>query len=136
MFLKLEPPEASFIKAMKDLDWIGMVIFTGSIVSLLYGVTTGGHLNPWGSAKVIVPIVFGTIGIAGFALFEAKVPRSPMIPVRMFANRTAASGFFSSGIHGVVWFGSAFYFIQYVGACFPCVLHFRETLELTSLSIQ
>ncbi|KAI9781402.1 MAG: hypothetical protein M1839_005996 [Geoglossum umbratile] len=112
-FLKLKPPEASFVEAMKNLDWIGMAIFTGSIVSLLYGVTTGGHLHPWRSAEVVVPIVFGATGIAGFILFEAKVPNNPMIPPRMFANCTAASGFISSGIHGLVWFGSAFYFIQY-----------------------
>jgi len=114
MFLKLEPPKLSFIMAVKDLDWIGMALLTGSIISLLYGVTTGGHVYPWGSEKVIASIFFGAFGIAGFVLFEAKMPRSPMMPPRIFANYTAVSGFLSSGIHGLVWFGSAFYFIHYV----------------------
>jgi len=135
MFLNLETPSLSFIMALKDLDWIGMAILTGSIVSLLYGVTTGGHLNPWGSGKVISSIFFGTFGLAGFILFEAKMPRRPMMPLRIFTNRTAASGFLSSAIHGLVWFGSAFYFIHYVRPALPIAAR-CEILQLTILSIQ
>lgn len=124
MFLKLEPPEASFRKAMGDLDWAGMVILTGSIISLLYGITTGGHLHPWGSANIIIPISFATIGIAGFVLFEANISKNPIIPLSIFNNRTSVAGFISSGIHGLVWFGSAFFFNQYVRLPrlqnFPC----------------
>jgi hypothetical protein len=118
IFLKLEPPEASFRVALRNLDWIGMVLSTGSIVTLLYGLTTGGHLNPWGSAKTVVPIVFGVLGIGGFIVFEAKIT-NPMIPPRMFANRTAAVGFLSSGLHGIIFWGTSFFFIQYVSGSLP-----------------
>jgi hypothetical protein len=129
IFLRLEPPEASFIKAIGDLDWTGMAIFTASIVSLLYGITTGGHLHPWGSANILIPIAFGAIGIAIFVLFEAEVSRNPMIPLRIFANRTAAAGFISSGIHGVVWFGSAFFFNQYVSGSLHYMLPLLRCLN-------
>ena len=119
LFLKLDPPEASFKTAMKKFDWVGMVMLSGSIIGLMYGVLVGGNTSPWDSAGTLVPLIFGVLGIAGFVVFEGRIPAKPMIPPRIFANRTAASGFLASALHGLIFWATSFYLILYVSRSFP-----------------
>jgi len=99
--------------AVRKLDWIGMVILSASIVSFLYGITTGGNLAPWSSVSTILPIVAGALGFVGFAVFEGYT-ENPLIPLRLFCERTAAAGFVASFLYGVIYWASSYYFIQYV----------------------
>lgn len=96
------------------VDWIGMVTLTGSLISLLYGVTSGGVLQPWKSASVISTIVLGVLGTAVFVLYEHYFATEPMIPLRIFSNRTAGAAYFSSFVLGFVLWAMQYYLILYV----------------------
>lgn len=99
---------------MARIDYLGMFIFVASTTLFLYGLTTGGTVIPWKSGAVLAPLV---IGIAGFGLFiivEWKVPKEPMVPLRVFSNRTTNAGFFGSFIHGLVLWAFAYYLIIFV----------------------
>jgi hypothetical protein len=91
-----------------------MIVFTSSLVSLLYGVTAGGSVEPWASAKIITPLVLGFCGIASFVVYEGKWAQQPMVPLRIFYSRTAASGYISSWLHALVMWSVGYYLILYV----------------------
>jgi hypothetical protein len=59
----------------------------------LLGLVTGGIVHPWSSYQVVVPIVLGVVGWAGFHVYEHWFARSPGVPSRLFANRTSATAF-------------------------------------------
>ena len=43
----------SFIDRLKRIDWIGLVLFCGTICSLVLGLQFGGNQDPWNSGQVI-----------------------------------------------------------------------------------
>ena len=104
----------TLLSRIRTLDVGGVVIISGSMLALLLGVTTGGVLYPWSSARVVTPLVMGALGIAGFVKYEALVPALPMIPIRIFKDRTVASGYFTAWAHGVAVIALAYYLILYV----------------------
>jgi hypothetical protein len=99
---------------VRGLDWGGAVLLTGSLLGLLYGVTTGGVLEPWGSVRVIAPITIGVFGLGVFAVYELRCVKRPMMQIRLFGDRTVASGFFTAWAHGTIDIALAYYLIFYV----------------------
>jgi hypothetical protein len=81
--------------AVARIDWIGSIIFIGSVTAIMLGLVMGGNNYPWGTYHVIVPIVIGFMGWATFHVYEMlPICKNPSVPSRLFANRTALSGFF------------------------------------------
>ncbi|KAH6664562.1 major facilitator superfamily domain-containing protein [Halenospora varia] len=84
---------------IRDLDYLGNSIFTVSVISLLFGLVTGGIKYPWSSRRVILPIALGTVGWIFFHFHQHFLATNPSVPTRLFSNRTsAAGGVFSSRI--------------------------------------
>jgi hypothetical protein len=113
-FMHFSTPHINFRERLRRFDWGGVLILTGSLVGLLYGVSGGGVLHSWSSVNIICALVFGTVGIFGFALHELWIAPHPMMPMRIFYNRTAASALLSSMINGVVLWAMIYYLILYV----------------------
>ncbi|RMZ89612.1 hypothetical protein DV736_g3154, partial [Chaetothyriales sp. CBS 134916] len=102
LFLRLNMVPSSIISKLKRVDWIGSVIFIGSMVSFLVPVTWGGVMYPWSSWRTLVPLIVGAFGLAGFILYEKYVAPEPTIPLSIFANRTANTAFFTTVLHGII----------------------------------
>jgi hypothetical protein len=113
-FINLESEVLSVKERLKRVDWGGIVILTGSLISLLFGVTSGGVLSPWDSASVISSIVIGVLGTIVFLFYEWKIAAEPMIPLRIFGNRTAGSAYVSCFVLGFVLWAMQYYLILYV----------------------
>ncbi|MDQ2961054.1 MAG: MFS transporter [Candidatus Dormibacteraeota bacterium] len=77
----------------RDLDFLGIGVFTLAAVSLLLGLTnkgltdSSGSLYGWTSANVLVYLVAATVLTVGFVLVE-HVAKEPIIPLDLFRNRT------------------------------------------------
>lgn len=99
---------------MARIDYFGMFVFVASTTLFLYGLTTGGTVSPWKSGAVLTPLIIGIAGFGLFIIFEWKVPNEPMVPLRIFSNRTTNAGFFGSFIHGLVLWAFAYYLIIFV----------------------
>jgi hypothetical protein len=104
---------------MTRIDYFGITVFVASTTLLLYGLTTGGTSDPWKSAHVLAPLIIGFMGLGVFILVEWKVAKAPMIPLRIFSNRTANAGYFGAFIHGLVLWSFAYYLIIFVRKLFP-----------------
>ncbi|RFU29384.1 hypothetical protein B7463_g6963, partial [Scytalidium lignicola] len=58
-FLKLKTSSISLKENIKQADWTGMFILTGSLISVLFGVTSGGVLYSWSSANTLSSLIIG-----------------------------------------------------------------------------
>jgi len=112
--LRLEP--SSIRSKLKQVDWVGILISTGSIVGLLYGIMGGQVLQPWNSAEILSALIVGGFGVGAFIFYEAKFARYPMVPLRIFANRTSNGAYISSFIMGLVLWAMQYYLVLYVGS--------------------
>ncbi|PGG97810.1 hypothetical protein GX51_07122 [Blastomyces parvus] len=112
MSLRLKSAKTTLVEKIARIDFTGIFVFLGSTTSFLLGLTTGGTLHPWDSARVLVPLIVGVFGWALFIYVELKYAREPMIPLRVFHDRTAATGGFAGVFfHGLVLWSLCYYII-------------------------
>ncbi|KAH6657440.1 major facilitator superfamily domain-containing protein [Truncatella angustata] len=99
-FLRLKTPQHdTWTKAIARIDFLGNFLFIASTCSMLVGLIMGGQLYPWSSARVVVPIVLGGIGWLVFAGQQVSpFCKEPIMPPRLFSNRTAVTGFINNFI--------------------------------------
>jgi EmrB/QacA subfamily drug resistance transporter len=69
--------------APRHFDVAGAVLVTAGLVALTYGIVRTDVLG-WSSSGVIVPLALSVILLAGFALVEARVASSPLVPLSIF----------------------------------------------------
>jgi hypothetical protein len=115
-FINLETGPLSILEKLKRVDWVGVVVLTGSLIALLYGITSGGVIHSWDSGAVIASIVIASFGLVLFLFYEHKYAKEPMIPLRIFASRTAAAAFVASFSLGFDLWAMQYYLIQYVSS--------------------
>ncbi|KAK4082698.1 uncharacterized protein Triagg1_1588 [Trichoderma aggressivum f. europaeum] len=109
--LHLVRDKSSFKSKAARVDYLGITVFIAATTLLLYGITTGGTTNPWNSASVLAPLALGIFGLGIFLLIEWKATKTPMVPLRIFNNRSGNAGFFGAFVHGLVLWASAYYII-------------------------
>jgi hypothetical protein len=48
---------------LRNFDWIGLVLYTGSLTVFLLGLNCGGLLYPWDNSHTISGLVIGGVGL-------------------------------------------------------------------------
>ncbi|KAK1997919.1 major facilitator superfamily transporter [Colletotrichum falcatum] len=77
--------DKSRIQQLKEIDWIGLFLFTSGLATALVGLTWGGTpAHPWNSAGAIVPIVVGFAVLAFGFFYDFKIAAHPMFPLKLF----------------------------------------------------
>ncbi|TVY35697.1 Efflux pump [Lachnellula occidentalis] len=109
--LHLHQEISSLSSKLARIDFLGMAVFIAATTLMLYGLTTGGTSDPWDSAKVLAPLIIGFVGLGVFVIIEWKFSKEPMVPVRIFSDRSGNTGFFGAFIHGLVLWAFAYYLI-------------------------
>ncbi|KAJ7889221.1 iron permease [Mycena leptocephala] len=117
IFLRLKKPNAPLLEKLKRIDWIGNLIIVASTTSVVIALTWAGIQFPWSSAKVLVPLILGFLGLAGFLVYEAWFPKYPIVPVSLLGSRTAFSGYTQNFFNGVVLSTLAYWISVYFQAC-------------------
>ncbi|PGH17415.1 hypothetical protein AJ80_04785 [Polytolypa hystricis UAMH7299] len=70
---------------IKEIDYVGLVLFTAGCLLLLLGLNWGNGIHPWDSAWVIGPIVVGFVCFIVLGFWEIYAPLSyPMLPPHLF----------------------------------------------------
>jgi MFS family permease len=98
---------------LSQIDYFGALLFAASTTSFLLGITFGGTQYPWKSAQTIVPLILGVLGIAGFAFWEVHGTSHPIIPMRIFSTVTAAQGYLSIAVLGMIMWAVIYYLPLY-----------------------
>ncbi|EPE10416.1 trichothecene efflux pump [Ophiostoma piceae UAMH 11346] len=93
---------------LKDLDYVGIFLWTAGLTVFLMGVSFGGSIYPWKSAATIGSIVIGVVLLVLLFVWESYATlKYPAVPVAFFKNRgfmslvscaTVASMFYYSAV--------------------------------------
>jgi EmrB/QacA subfamily drug resistance transporter len=95
----------------KRLDLLGLVLATGGVLSIVWGVVHGAG-DGWTSAGVLGSLVAGLVLLAAFVGWERRTP-SPMLPLRLFSVRAFSVINITSFTFSVGVFGSVFLLAQF-----------------------
>ncbi|KAI1009423.1 hypothetical protein LB504_003024 [Fusarium proliferatum] len=84
-------PQGDFEKSrwtqFREIDWIGLGLFTAGLAVFLIGLTWGGTTShPWKSASTIVPIVLGLFTIIAAFIYDFFIAKAPMFPLKLFST--------------------------------------------------
>jgi EmrB/QacA subfamily drug resistance transporter len=100
------------VRRKVKVDWAGALLITAAVCLLLIWVTFAGDKYDWVSWQTYA-MVGGTVALlALFVLVEAKASE-PIIPLRLFRNRTITLASLASLFVGVAMFAGTIFFSQY-----------------------
>lgn len=92
----------------KTIDYLGAILLTSSLVSILLGLIWGGKQYAWGSLTEVSLFVFGLITLVLFIMAE-RVARQPILPLDLFKNRIFNVSVATIFISAMAMFGSIVY---------------------------
>jgi EmrB/QacA subfamily drug resistance transporter len=95
----------------RRVDTTGVALVSGGAISLVWGLVRGGSLG-WGNPEVLATLAAGVALLAAFVRWEGRTPE-PMVPLRLFANRTFAAGAAAMFMMTGSIFAGGFLIIQY-----------------------
>ncbi|RDW86709.1 MDR family MFS transporter [Aspergillus mulundensis] len=140
-FLKIESPKTPLIAGLKAIDWSGTLLIVGATLMFLFGLQFGGVDYPWDSATVLCLIIFGVLTYVLAMLYEWKIARYPVIPIRLFSNWHNVLVLFICFLHSLVFMGGSYYLPFYfqsvllVSPILSGVYVLPQVLSLSVLSI-
>ncbi|KAG8360925.1 hypothetical protein FVEN_g1504 [Fusarium venenatum] len=97
---------------IKNIDWIGILLYIISSVSLVLPLTWGGSRFPWKSAAVIVPFVISFFAFIALRLYEKKVER-PMFRRGLFRKWSTICHLGMAALHGLLMWMVLYYLAVY-----------------------
>lgn len=119
------PPPTSLRRERRDVgsliaqvDYIGILIFVGSLTSLLIALTWGGSTYAWNSKQVLASLIVGCLGLVAFGLYETFVVKEGMFDHRLFVSRNFPILLFVCAIDGMLLLGVNVLFSQQIAIVF------------------
>lgn len=118
LFLNLQWNRAESTSAkLRRIDYVGNAILIAASVSILIALTTAGPVYPWSDYRVLVPLLLGLAGLAGFVAYEGSgIPIEPVMPIRLFPNRTSCIIYLNTFLNSTLIFWCFFFFPLYFQA--------------------
>ena len=96
-----------------SIDYLGATLLMGGVSILLIWVTLAGNQFGWTSTISGLLVAGGLAVVAAAVYVEARVAVDPIIPLRLFRDRTTALATGASLMVGVAMFGATVYLSQY-----------------------
>lgn len=94
-----------------EMDIPGAITGTLGLLGLVFGLSRAGEeAYGWDHAQTITALVAGVVLLVAFGIIESRVAH-PLLPIRIFANRTRATSFAAMMIAPAAMF-SMFYFLS------------------------
>ena len=101
------------VKREVHIDYLGATLIVGGVSLLLVWVSLAGNQFAWASVTSYLLVGAGVLVLALAVLVEARFAREPVIPLRLFRDRTTALATAASVMIGVAMFGATVYLSQY-----------------------
>ena len=114
--LRLKYPPGDLKSKLLHFDWAGAILLTASTTSFLMPVSWGGVMFPWSSFRTLVPLILGICGLFAFFIYDSYGAKTPLIPLVILNNRTAAVNYIGTLVHGVVLWCLLYYLPLYYEA--------------------
>ena len=100
--------------SIRDLDYIGIVLFTAGVVPFMLGLTNKGNVNSsgqlasWTDFEVGGYIVIGLVILVAFLYAETRA-KEPIIPLDLFKNRDYAVSMAAVFAFGIAMFAAVIF---------------------------
>jgi EmrB/QacA subfamily drug resistance transporter len=94
------------------VDYAGSALLVGGVTALLLATVYGGRTYAWTSDRIVGLLVGAVVLLAVFVWWERRAG-SPVLPLRLFLDRTFALAVIGSGLLGIALFGAVVYLPQY-----------------------
>jgi EmrB/QacA subfamily drug resistance transporter len=100
-------------KRQVSIDYLGAAFLTAGVSLLLIWVTLAGNDFAWASTETALFLTGGILSIVAFIVTELRAAE-PIVPLRLFRNRTTTLAIVASVAIGVAMFGSTVFLGQYL----------------------
>ncbi len=100
------------VKRDVKIDYLGATLIVAGISLLLVWVSLGGNQFAWVSTRSALLVVGGVLVVAAAIWVESRATE-PVIPLRLFRDRTTALATSASVMIGLAMFGATVYLSQY-----------------------
>ncbi|KAJ1725501.1 hypothetical protein LPJ53_000316 [Coemansia erecta] len=91
MFANAPMPRGRVSEVLARIDFVGTLLVTGAVLTLILALNFGGDLFNWASGVVITLLVLAVVLFALFVFVQAKFSREPIVSRSMFASRSSAA---------------------------------------------
>ncbi|HWV57361.1 MAG TPA: MFS transporter [Longimicrobiales bacterium] len=108
-------------RARRSIDYVGAALLAATLSALVVLLDLGGVAFAWSSAPILTLGAVAMLALGGFLVAELRA-EEPVLPLRLFGNRTFALAAAVGLIVGLALFGSVTYlplFIQVVNGASP-----------------
>jgi MFS family permease len=102
LVVKLQAERPSVMERLLQVDWIGGILFIGSSLAFLIGLTSGGIEHPWQSWHTLLPIEIGVVGIIITLIWEHRVASKPFLRLAVFNSTSACAAYMTTILQGVI----------------------------------
>ncbi|CAD6590386.1 MAG: hypothetical protein ASARMPREDX12_004283 [Alectoria sarmentosa] len=111
------PVEQSKGTKLERIDVLGALALVATMVLMLLGLSSAGNTVAWTHPLVLTSLPLAAVFLFIFVLVEVRYAAEPIIPLRLFANRTVAAvcltHFFSSMARfGLLFYGPIYFQVQ------------------------
>ncbi len=96
-----------------SIDYLGAAFLTAGVSALLIWVTLAGDTFAWASAETALFLAGSLLAIVAFVVTEMRAAE-PIVPLRLFRDRTTTLAILASVATGVAMFGSSVFLGQYL----------------------
>ena len=101
------------IKREVHIDYLGATLLVGGVSLLLVWISLAGNQFDWISGASGGLVAAGFVVLVAAIYVEAQLAHEPIIPMRLFKDRTTSLATAASVLIGVAMFGSTVYLSQY-----------------------
>jgi hypothetical protein len=116
VFLQLNQKHGNFLAKLREVDWVGMVLFLASTTGFLIPITWGGVQYPWDSWRTLVPLIVSGAGIIAFVAHQEYIAKYPLIRTAIFKTKSAAILFVATTVHGIILWAILYFMPLYFEA--------------------
>jgi EmrB/QacA subfamily drug resistance transporter len=95
------------------IDYLGAGFLTAGVSALLIWVTLAGGSFDWLSTETVLFVGGGVLAVVAFVVTEMRA-KEPIVPLRLFRDRTTTLAIIASIAIGVAMFGSSVFLSQYL----------------------
>jgi EmrB/QacA subfamily drug resistance transporter len=101
------------IKRQVHIDYLGAAFLTAGVSALLIWVTLAGDTFAWASLETALFVSGGVLALVAFVITEMRA-KEPIVPLRLFRDRTTTLAIIASVAVGVAMFGASVFLGQYL----------------------
>ncbi|KAF4471819.1 multidrug transporter (major facilitator family) [Fusarium albosuccineum] len=106
--------EESTMAKLRRIDYIGNAILIAASISVLIALTWAGPVYPWSDVRVLAPLIVGMLGLVAFVVYEGSgIPSEPVMPIRLFPNRTSRLVYANTFLNSLLIFWCYFFLPLY-----------------------